>query len=165
MNHVSTFLGEEIEGFFIAQGHRNLLKMKHEQGIVKSSEPFKLARKLTEIAKRKGYVKRRAVDPANVPQIRLPPLDATSSSSDESTPPPPPKKRKTSHTTTSVEGQNETTSVEGQNGQTSVEGQNGKTSVEGQNGKTEDSDSDTEDIEKMNHVEVHSQAKKRCQRG
>ena len=30
MNHVSTFLGEELEGFFVAQGHRNLLKVKHE---------------------------------------------------------------------------------------------------------------------------------------
>ena len=172
MNHVSTFLGEELEGFFVAQGHRNLLKVKHEQGIVKSGEPFKYARELTEIAKRKGYVKRRVVDSPNAVQMRLPPLDATSSSSDNETTPPPPKKRKRTHTTTSVEGQNGTTSVEGQNGTTSVEGQNGKTSVEGQNGKTsvegqngKKEDSQTEDIQKMNHVEVHSEVKNNNRNG
>ena len=66
----------------------------------------------------------------------MPPLDATSSSSDNESTPPPPKKRKRTHTTTSVEGQN---------------------------GKTEASK--TEDIEKMNHVEVENEAKNDNQNG
>ena len=93
MNHVCILLAEELEGFLIAHGHSKLLKDKHAEGIVKSGQPFKLARKLTEIAKKKGYVKKRVVDTTQLDEIRLPPLDATSSDS-EGEFIPPPKKRK-----------------------------------------------------------------------
>ena len=82
MNHVCILLAEELEGFLIAHGHSKLLTEKLAQGILKTSQPFKLARKLTDIAKKKGYVKKRVVDATNLAEVRLPPLDATSSSSE-----------------------------------------------------------------------------------
>ena len=112
MNHVCILLAEELEGFLIAHGHSKLLKDKHAEGIVKSPEPFKLARKLTEIAKKKGYIKKRVVDTTHLDEIRLPPLDATSSSSDGDTTPPP-KKQKYEEKTNNHELQQQN----GQNGQ------------------------------------------------
>ena len=83
----------------IVQGHRNLLKRKYESGILKTAEPFKLGRKLTDIAKKKGYIKKKVVDASSLEEIRLPPLDATSSSEDEIIPPK--KRRKTATCTVS----------------------------------------------------------------
>ena len=95
------FLAEQIKGFLIVSGHRDLLEQKYKEGKLKHDKPFEYARKLTDQAIRKGYTKKKIVDSTKLKETAsMPRLDETSSSSEDDANILIPKKRKRSATST-----------------------------------------------------------------
>ena len=80
LKHVH-FSAQQIKGFLVVRGHRDLLEQKYKEGKVKHDKPFEYARKLTDQAIRKGYIRKKIVEHNETASI--PHSQETSTSSDE----------------------------------------------------------------------------------
>ena len=86
------FSAEQIKGFLVVRGHRDLLENKYKEGKLKHNKPFDYARNLTDQAIRKGYIKKKTHNE----MASMPRSQETSTSSNEDEEILIPKKRKRS---------------------------------------------------------------------
>ena len=139
------FSAEQIKGFLIVSGHRDLLEQKYKEGKLKHDKPFEYARKLTDQAIRKGYIKKKIVDSTKLKETAsMPRLDETSSSSEDDANILIPKKRKRSATSTCTRSK------------PNHDGSDEKTSEDDRESNAKKQKSDNEKSEIGNQVEPNS---------